>query len=589
MSQQQVIVGLGSCGMAAGASETYAAFQEELTKRGLDVTLSITGCNGLCHREPIVEVITPAGHWTYADIKAPRVADLVEKHLIGGKPVADWTFQGPTYAGEIKAYTGKQVYLELRNCGRINPEKIDDYIAQEGYKALARTLKMTPEDVIAEVKRAGLRGRGGAGFSTGQKWEFARKSPGDVKYMICNADEGDPGAFMNRSVLESDPHGVLEGMTIAAYAIGAHEGYIYVRAEYPLAIKRLKIALAQSRERGYLGENIMGSGFAFEIHIKEGAGAFVCGEETALIASIEGQRGMPRLRPPYPAVSGLFGKPTNINNVGTLADVTWVMLNGAEAYNRLGTEKSKGTKVFSLVGKIARSGLVEVPFGITIGEVVNEIGGGSISGRPIKAVQFGGPSGGCIPASMFDTKIDYESLNATGAIVGSGGMVVMDEGSCMVDVARYFLNFTQSESCGKCTFCRIGTRRLLEILTRITEGKGTEDDIAHLEYLCDKVKNTSLCALGGTAPNPVLTTLRYFRDEYIAHVRDHRCPAKVCKALITYSVVPEACTGCQVCKRACPVQCISGERKQVHLIDQSRCTKCGTCHEVCKFNAISVA
>jgi len=590
MTQQRVVIGLGSCGIAAGANETYNAFREQIADQKLDVDLSITGCNGFCHREPIVMIETPEGQWTYADVKADRVAEIVTQHLVYGEPILKWTFEKGEHQREIQAYRSKQLYIELRNCGRINPEKIDDYLANDGYKAIQKALtSMTPTQVIDQIRWSGLRGRGGAGFPTALKWDFARKAAGDVKYVVCNADEGDPGAFMNRSVLESDPHSVLEGMLIAGYAIGSHHGYIYCRAEYPLAIKRLKIAIAQAHERGYLGEHICGTDFSFDIKIKEGAGAFVCGEETALIASIEGQRGMPRLRPPYPAVSGLFGKPTNINNVGTLADVPWIILHGAQAYAQYGTERSRGTKVFSLVGKIARSGLVEVPFGITIGEVIYDIGGGSVSGKPIKAVQFGGPSGGCIPASLFGTKIDYEALTATGAIVGSGGMVVMDEDSCMVDVARYFLNFTQSESCGKCTFCRIGTRRMLEILTRITQGKGVEEDLARLEELCVKVKNTSLCALGGTAPNPVLTTLRYFRDEYVAHVRDHRCPAKVCKPLLTYSVISEACTGCGACKRACPVQCISGERKQVHLIDQARCTKCGTCYEVCKFNAINVA
>jgi NADH-quinone oxidoreductase subunit F len=589
MTSQRVIVGLGSCGIAAGANETYKAFEEQLADQGLDVELSITGCNGFCHREPIVIIETPEGKWTYGEIKAERVPELVTQHLIYGEPVLKWTFEQGEHRAAIQAYDSKQVRIELRNCGRINPERIDDYLANNGYKAIEQALtSMTPQDVINHIRWSGLRGRGGAGFPTALKWDFARRAPGDIKYVICNADEGDPGAFMNRGVLESDPHSVLEGMMIAAYAIGARQGYIYCRAEYPLAIKRLKIAIAQARERGFLGERILGTDFSFDIEIKEGAGAFVCGEETALIASIEGQRGMPRLRPPYPAVSGLFGKPTNINNVGTLADVPWIILNGAKAYSQYGTERSRGTKVFSLVGKIARSGLVEVPFGITIGEVVYDIGGGSATGKAIKAVQFGGPSGGCLPASLFHTRIGYEELTATGAIVGSGGMVVMDEDSCMVDVARFFLNFTQGESCGKCTFCRIGTRRLLEILTRITEGKGVMEDLERLEFLCQKVKDTSLCALGGTAPNPVLTTLRYFRDEYVAHIRDHRCPAKVCKALLTYTVIPEACTGCGACKRACPVQAISGEKKQVHVIDQSLCTKCGTCKEVCKFAAINV-
>lgn len=590
MTRMRVMVGLASCGIAAGANETYEAFQRLVQERNLtDVQLEITGCNGLCHREPIVEVIGPDGHWTYYGVKADRVPEIVESHLVNGQPLTKWTFQEGELRDEIEAFLSKQVRLELRNCGRINPEKIEDYLAVDGYKAIEKCLtQMTPEQVIDEVKRSGLRGRGGAGFPTGVKWEFARKAPGDVKYIICNADEGDPGAYMNRSVLESDPHSVLEGMLIAGYAIGSSKGYIYCRAEYPLALKRLYIAIDQARERGFLGEHILGTDFSFDIEIREGAGAFVCGEETALIASIEGQRGMPRLRPPYPATSGLFGKPTNINNVGTLADVVWVILNGAEAYAQYGTARSKGTKVFSLVGKIKRSGLVEVPFGMTVGEVVYDIGGGSITGKPVKAVQFGGPSGGCIPASLFDTPIGYEELTATGAIVGSGGMVVMDADSCMVDVARFFLNFTQDESCGKCTFCRIGTRRMLEILTRITEGKGTMEDLDRLEYLAYKVRDTSLCALGGTAPNPILTTLKYFRDEYIAHVWDKKCPAKVCKALIHYTIDPVACTGCTACARVCPVQAISGERKKPHKIDPAICIKCGACYEACKFDAIVV-
>ena len=589
MTQTQVVVGLGSCGIAAGANETYAALQRQIEEQGLDVTLHITGCNGLCHREPIVEVTTPAGKWSYHNLVAERVPELVQQHIVAGQPIEAWTLERGEYAEEVNAYTSKQVHIELRNCGKIDPEKIDDYIAADGYKSIQKCIDtLTPEDVIDQIRWSGLRGRGGAGFLTALKWEFARRAPGDVKYLICNADEGDPGAFMNRSVLESDPHSVLEGMMIAAYAIGAGQGYIYCRAEYPLAIKRLELALEQARQRGFLGKGILGSDFSFDIEIKMGAGAFVCGEETALIASIEGERGMPRLRPPYPASSGLFGKPTNINNVGTLADIPWIILHGAREYAQYGIERSRGTKVFALAGKIARGGLVEVPFGITIGEVVYDIGGGSSSGKPIKAVQLGGPSGGCIPASMFDTKIGYEELIATGAIVGSGGMVVMDEDSCMVDVARFFLNFTQDESCGKCTFCRIGTRRMLEILTRITEGKGTMEDLDQLEYLADKVKNTSLCALGGTAPNPILTTLRYFRDEYVAHVRDKKCPAKVCKALITFTIDPVACTGCTACTRVCPVEAISGERKQAHVIDQELCIKCGACHETCKFDAITV-
>ena len=589
MTQTQVVVGLGSCGIAAGANDTYDAIKRQIEERNLDVSLEITGCNGLCHHEPIVEIVSPEGRWTYHAMMADRVPDMIQQHLVAGYPIEQWTLETGEHSGAFRAYMGKQIHIELRNCGKINPEKIEDYLANDGYKSIKKCVTtLAPEEVIDQIRWSGLRGRGGAGFLTALKWEFARRAPGDVKYLICNADEGDPGAFMNRSVLESDPHSVLEGMMIAAYAIGAGQGYIYCRAEYPLAIKRLELALSQARKHGYLGKRILGSDFSFDIEIKKGAGAFVCGEETALIASIEGERGMPRLRPPYPATSGLFGKPTNINNVGTLADIPWIILNGARNYAQYGIERSRGTKVFALAGKIARGGLVEVPFGITIGEVVYEIGGGSSSGKPIKAVQLGGPSGGCIPASLFGTQIGYEELMATGAIVGSGGMVVMDEDSCMVDIARFFLDFTQDESCGKCTFCRIGTRRMLEILTRITDGKGVMEDLDQLEYLADRVKNTSLCALGGTAPNPILTTLRYFRDEYVAHVQDKRCPAKVCKALLTYRIDPVSCTGCAACAKVCPVEAISGERKQAHIIDSDICTACGSCYETCKFDAITV-
>jgi NADH-quinone oxidoreductase subunit F len=442
--------------------------------------------------------------------------------------------------------------------------------------------------VIDEISRSGLRGRGGAGFPTGRKWQFAHGAQSDVKYIICNADEGDPGAFMNRTVLESDPHSMLEGLMIGGYAIGAEQGFIYARAEYPLAIKRLRIAIAQARERGFLGENLFGTDFSFEIEIRQGAGAFVCGEETALIASIEGKRGMPKLRPPYPATSGLFGKPTIINNVNTLTNIPWIILNGAEAFAQHGTETSKGTKVFSLAGKIARGGSVEVPMGITLDEMIHDIGGGSNTGKRVKAVQMGGPSGGCVPASLFDTRVDYEELTSTGAIMGSGGAVVMDDETCMVDIARFFLNFTQTESCGKCTYCRVGTRRMLEILTRICDGEGTMEDLDTLWELAEKVKTTALCGLGNTAPNPVLTTLKYFHDEYVAHVQDKTCPAKVCRALITYSIDPEACTGCGACVRACPVEAITGERKEVHEIDPELCTKCGSCYEVCTFDAVIV-
>jgi NADH-quinone oxidoreductase subunit F len=481
----------------------------------------------------------------------------------------------------------KQNRIVLRNCGVIDPNNIDDYIARNGYSAIRNVLSgLNQEQVIDIITTSGLRGRGGAGFSTGLKWKFAREAQGDVKYIICNGDEGDPGAFMDRSVLEGDPHSVLEGMMIGAYAIGADHGYIYVRAEYPKAIERLYTAIAQCKVRGFLGQNIFGYSMNLEIKIKEGAGAFVCGEETALIASIEGKRGVPRLRPPFPAQKGLFGKPTNINNVETFANIAWIILNGHEAFSSLGTEKSKGTKVFALAGKIARSGLVEVPMGISIHDIIYEIGGGIRENKQFKAVQMGGPSGGCIPASMAACKIDYDEINSTGAIMGSGGMIVLDETTCMVDVAKFFLTFTQNESCGKCTFCRIGTKRMLEILEKITEGNGEESDLALLEDLAYKIKQGSLCGLGQTAPNPVLTTMRYFREEYEAHIRERRCPAHSCPALIRYSIVPEKCTGCTLCARKCSSGAITGKAKQPHVIDESKCIKCELCYDACRAKAI---
>ena len=590
MTQTRIIVGMASCGVAAGAQEAYDALQAKLQEMDAPAELTVTGCVGTCFLEPLVEVVSPNGDkWTYAQVTPKRAVAIVENHVVGGEPVREWTFEEGEYAAAVKAFMGRQVRIVMRNCGLINPESIDESLACDGYKAIEKAVTtMTSQDVIDVLKDSGLRGRGGAGFSTGQKWQFAYNAPGDAKYIICNADEGDPGAFMNRTVLESDPHSMLEGMMIAGYAIGAQQGYIYCRAEYPLAIKRLDIALSQARERGFLGKKLFGTDFLFEIEIRQGAGAFVCGEETALMASIEGKRGMPRLRPPYPATSGLFGKPTVINNVNTLTNIAWIILNGADEFAKYGTERSKGTKVFSLAGKVSRGGSAEVPMGTTIGEIVNEIGGGSLTGKPVKAVQMGGPSGGCVPASKFDTRIDYEELAETGAIVGSGGMVFMDEDTCMVDIARFFLDFTQEESCGKCTYCRVGTRRMLEVLGRISDGQGTMADLDMLEDLAPKIRDTSMCALGGTAPNPVLTTLHYFRDEYVAHVEGKKCPAKVCRTLLRYSIVSDLCTGCVACVRVCPVGAIVGEKKEPHEILPDLCTKCGSCLEMCPVGAITV-
>ena len=579
-------VGLASCGVAAGGREVYDALSTKLSQSGVKAELKQTGCIGMCYNEVLVEVSSPdGGHVFYRHITPEKVNRMVEEHLIGGQPATEWVIPDE----EIGNFLAKQRRIVLRNCGVIDPESIDDYLAAGGYKAIEKVLSsMSPQEVIDEVTKSGLRGRGGAGFPTGVKWNFARKSPGSQKYIICNADEGDPGAFMDRSVLESDPHSVLEGMLIASYAIGASEGYIYVRAEYPLAIRRLEIALAQARERGFIGETILGYSFNFNIRIRQGAGAFVCGEETALIMSIEGRRGMPRFRPPFPAQAGLWGKPTNINNVETFANVSWIILHGADAYNKYGTEKSKGTKVFALAGKVARGGLVEVPMGITLKEIIFDIGGGTSSGLEFKAIQIGGPSGGIIPASLADTPVDYESVTKTGAIMGSGGLIVMDETACVVDVTKFFLNFTQNESCGKCPFCRIGTLRMLEILERISNGEGKEGDLELLEELAESIKRASLCGLGQTAPNPVLTTIKYFRSEYEAHIYEKKCPAKKCQALITYEIIPEKCPGCGLCVRYCPAGAITGERKKPYIIDKEKCIHCGLCMSVCRLSAISV-
>ncbi len=579
-------LGLGSCGVAAGAGEVWTELEKVISENKLPVQLEKTACIGMCFEEPVLELSGKCkpgvmlGKVTPADVKGVLEGYLLDKLDYQNIILHE---HKPAVHNELIA---NQQRIVLRNCGKIDPESLEDYEAAGGYQALRKALKMLPLEIIEMVKASGLRGRGGAGFSTGMKWQFAHSARNDKKYVVCNADEGDPGAFMDRSTLEGDPHSIIEGMIIGAYAIGSDEGYLYVRAEYPMAIKHLKKALIDAEAKGYLGNGILGTKFNFELHIKEGAGAFVCGEETALMQSIEGKRGMPTIRPPFPAESGLWGKPTNINNVETWANIAWIITHGADAFRQFGTEKSPGTKVFALAGKIKNSGLIEVPMGMTLHDVIYKVGGGIRNDRQFKGVQLGGPSGGCVPASLLDTTVDYDSINKTGAIMGSGGMVVMDEDTCMVDIARFFLNFTQNESCGKCTFCRIGTRRMLEILTRITEGKGEDGDIEKLEELAVNIIKGSLCGLGQTAPNPVLTTLRYFRDEYIAHIRDKKCPAHSCSALLTYTIVPDKCVGCTLCARNCPAYCISGEVKKPHVIDQSKCIKCGACFTNCKFNAI---
>lgn len=578
----KVVIGQGSCGVATGARKTAAEFEKQISDKNLDVKVDITGCVGTCYLEPIVDIYEDNGEMTrYVKVQPDKVEKIVEDHLVNHNVV-----QEQAISDEDKQFVEKQQRVVLRNCGVINPENIEEYIAAGGYKAIEKVLSsMKPEEVIEEIKISGLRGRGGAGFPTWFKWNAAKQSPGNEKYLVCNADEGDPGAFMDRSVLEGDPHSLLEGMIIGGYAMGANHGVIYCRAEYPLAIKRLEIAMEQAREKGFLGENIFGSGFDFDIYIKAGAGAFVCGEETALIASLEGERGMPRLKPPFPAAKGFWQKPTDINNVETLANVPWIIYNGGAAFGAMGTEKSKGTKVFALAGKIKKGGLVEVPMGLTLKDVIFGIGGGIKNDKKFKAVQMGGPSGGCIPAELIDTPVTYEDINKTGAIVGSGGMIVMDEDTCMVDMARYFLNFTRDESCGKCNYCRIGTKRMLEILERITEGKGKDGDIELLEELAMKIKDGSMCGLGQTAPNPVLTTLKYFRNEYEDHIYNKKCTAGSCKALITYSIT-DACRGCTLCSKHCPVEAISGSVKEKHVIDTEKCIKCGKCLDTCKFGAI---
>ena len=593
MYRSNVLV-CGGTGCTSSNSELIIErLKEEIQAHGLEKEVNVirTGCFGLCALGPIM-VVYPEGAF-YSMVKPDDVPEIVEEHLLKGRIVKRLLYQETVMDdNSVKSlnettFYGKQRRIALRNCGVINPENIDEYIAVDGYQALGKVLtEMTPQQVIDVIKASGLRGRGGAGFPTGVKWGFAAANEADQKYVCCNADEGDPGAFMDRSILEGDPHVVLESMAIAGYAIGASQGYIYVRAEYPIAVKRLQIAIDQAHEYGLLGNDIFGTGFNFDISLRLGAGAFVCGEETALMTSIEGKRGEPRPRPPFPAVKGLFEKPTILNNVETCANITQIILNGADWFKSIGTERSSGTKVFALGGKIKHTGLVEVPMGTTLREIVEEIGGGVPNGHTFKAAQTGGPSGGCIPASEMDVKIDYDNLLAIGAMMGSGGMIIMDDTTCMVDIAKFFLEFTVDESCGKCTPCRVGTRRLLEILNKITSGNGTLEDIDRLEKLCYYLKENSLCALGQTAPNPVLSTLKYFRDEYIAHVTEKRCPAGVCKALTNYHIDPDKCRGCTLCARNCPVGAITGTVKQPHVIDTKKCIKCGACMEKCKFGAI---
>ncbi|WP_300526063.1 NADH-quinone oxidoreductase subunit NuoF [Aminiphilus sp.] len=588
-----VLICGGTGCVSSGAREVMSAFKEELAKRKLDREVMVvqTGCHGMCEMGPIV-VVYPEGTF-YCRVEIGDVAEIVEEHLYKGRIVERLLYSLSGSIEKVPHYKdipfySKQERIALHNCGYINPDNIEEYIARDGYQALAKAVKeMSPEDVLQEVKTSGLRGRGGGGFPTGLKWEFCRKAAGTKKYTICNADEGDPGAFMDRSILEGDPHAVIEGMMLGAYAMGADEGYIYCRAEYPLAIKRLNRAIGQAEEYGLLGERILDTSFSFHLHVKEGAGAFVCGEETALMASIEGERGMPRPRPPFPANRGLWGKPSNINNVETWANVPAIIRNGGAWYAAIGTEKSKGTKVFALTGKVKHTGLVEVPMGISIREIVFELGGGIINDKKFKAVQIGGPSGGCLTEEHLDLPVDYESLTAAGAIMGSGGLVVMDEETCMVDVAKFFLEFTQRESCGKCVPCREGTKQMLLLLEKITAGEGTMEDLTTLEELAHMVKDMSLCGLGQTAPNPVLTTLRYFRHEYEAHIRDRKCPALACTKLITYAIDREKCRKCGLCAKKCPVDCIAGDRQTPYVIDQNRCIKCGSCFEVCPFSAVT--
>jgi len=591
--RKQILVCGGTGCTSSGSTKVLTALEESLKKYGLDKEILVvrTGCFGLCSLGPIM-IVYPEGYF-YAQTNPEGVKRIVKEHLRDGVVCRDLLYQETVIddntiisLNETNFYK-KQLRIALRNCGVIDPENIEEYIAVDGYQALYKALtSMTPDQVIQEVLDSGLRGRGGGGFPTGRKWMFARGSQGDIKYVACNADEGDPGAFMDRSILEGDPQCIIEAMTIAGYAIGAQRGFVYVRAEYPIAVQRLKIALEQAREYGFLGENILGTGFNFDIEIRLGAGAFVCGEETALMTSIEGNRGEPRPRPPFPAVKGLFGKPTVLNNVETYANIAQIILKGSKWYSSMGTETSKGTKVFALGGKITNVGLVEVPMGTTLREIIEEIGGGIPNGKKFKAAQTGGPSGGCIPAEHIDTPIDYDSLIAIGSMMGSGGMIILDEDSCMVDIAKFYLEFTVDESCGKCTPCRVGTRRLLEILTKITEGKGEPEDLEKIEALSKHMQSSSLCALGQTAPNPILSTLKFFKQEYIDHIYNKTCSAAVCKSLIRYEIIPDKCKGCTLCARNCPASAITGTVRQPHVIDTNKCIKCGVCMNNCKFNAI---
>ena len=592
MYRSHVLVCGGTGCTSSNSQKIIEAMEAEIAAKGLqdEVQVIRTGCFGLCALGPIM-IVYPEGCF-YSEVKVEDVPEIVEEHLLKGRMVKRLLYSETVTPQEIKGlndtnFYKKQERVALKNCGVINPENIDEYIAYDGYMALAKCLtELTPAEVIQIVKDSGLRGRGGGGFPTGLKWSFTAANQADQKYVVCNADEGDPGAFMDRSVLEGDPHCIIEAMTICGYATGATEGYIYVRAEYPIAVARLQIAINQAKEMGFLGKDIFGSGFDFDLHVKLGAGAFVCGEETALMTSIEGNRGEPRPRPPYPAVKGLFGKPTTENNVETFANIPAIIRNGAEWFASMGTEKSKGTKVFALGGKITNTGLVEIPMGTTLREIIEEIGGGIPGGKKFKAAQTGGPSGGCIPAHLMDTPIDYDNLTAIGCMMGSGGLIVMDEDNCMVDIAKFFLDFTVDESCGKCTPCRVGTKRLREMLDKITDGKATLEDLDELEALCHYIKDNSLCGLGQTAPNPVLATLKFFREEYEAHVVEKRCPAGVCKNLLSYSIIPDLCKGCTACARKCPVGAISGTVKEVHTIDGEKCIKCGVCMDTCKFKAI---